>query len=89
MTELITAIVPYISPAALPTVVVVLGLFYIYRKIGNERKDTKKERDADSEQMKTRIALLENEVNRLKDLDLESKLAQILTDLAWLKDRMK
>ena len=89
MTELITAIVPYISPAAFPTVVVVLGLFYIYRKIGNERNNTKKERDADSEQMKTRIALLENEVNRLKDLDLESKLAQILTDLAWLKDRMK
>ena len=61
----------------------------VYLIVFLQRNSTKKERDADSEQMKTRIALLENEVNRLKDLDLESKLAQILTDLAWLKDRMK
>jgi cell division protein FtsB len=61
----------------------------VYLIVFLQRNSTKKERDADSEQMKTRIALLENEVNRLKDLDLEAKLAQILTDLAWLKDRMK
>ena len=61
----------------------------VYLIIFLQRTNTKKTRDADAEQMKTRIALLENEVNRLKDLDLESKLAQILTDLAWLKDRMK
>lgn len=61
----------------------------VYLIVFLQRSNTKKERDADSEQMKTKIALLENEVNRLKDLDLESKLAQILTDLAWLKDRMK
>lgn len=61
----------------------------VYLIVFLQRTSTKKERDEDSEQMKTRIALLENEVNRLKDLDLESKLAQILTDLAWLKDRMK
>lgn len=61
----------------------------VYIVIFLQRNNTKKERDADSEQMKTRIALLENEVNRLKDLDLEAKLAQILTDLQWLKDRMK
>lgn len=61
----------------------------VYLIVFLQRSNTKKERDADSEQMKTRIALLENEVNRLKDLDLESKLAQILTDLAWLKNRMK
>lgn len=61
----------------------------VYLIIFLQRSSTKKERDADSEQMKTKLALLENEVNRLKDLDLEAKLAQILTDLAWLKDRMK
>jgi len=61
----------------------------VYLIVFLQRNSTKKERDADSEQMKTRIALLENEMNRLKDLDLEAKLAQILTDLAWLKDRMK
>ena len=89
MTELITAIVPYISPAAFPTVVVVLGLFYIYRKIGNERKATKSERDADSEQMKTRIALLENDVKRLKELDLDARLASIETSLKYIESLLK
>ena len=85
MTELITAIVPYISPAALPTVVVVLGLFYIYRKIGNERKDTKIERDKDSENIKAEIAVLKSELEQIKALDLSSKLAQISTDINWIK----
>ena len=89
MTELITAIVPYISPAAFPTVVVVLGLFYIYRKIGNERKDTKLERDKDSETIKAEIAVLKNELEQIKSLDLSSKLAQIQTDLAWIKEKLK
>jgi hypothetical protein len=35
------------------------------------------------------MALMENEIQRIKDLDLETKLAQILTDLAWLKERFK
>ena len=85
MTELITAIVPYISPAAFPTVVVVLGLFYIYRKIGNERKDTKIERDKDSENIKAEIAVLKNELEQIKSLDLSTKLAQISTDINWIK----
>ena len=85
MTELITAIVPYISPAAFPTVVVVLGLFYIYRKIGNERKDTKIERDKDSENIKTEIAVLKSELEQIKALDLSTKLAQISTDINWIK----
>ena len=89
MTELITAIVPYISPAAFPTVVVVIACWFIYWKINSQRKDTKKERDADSEQMKTRIALLENEIQQIKRLDLETKLAQIQTDLQWIKENLK
>lgn len=88
MTELITAIVPYISPAAFPTVVVVLGLFYIYRKIGNERKDTKLERDKDSENIKAEIAVLKNELEQIKSLDLSTKLAQIQTDIQWIKSRL-
>lgn len=63
--------------------VILYGIIYF------QRKDTRKKRNSDHDELNTRIALLENEVNRLKDLDLESKLAQILTDLAWLKDRMK
>ena len=85
MTELITAIVPYISTSAFPTVVVVLGLFYIYRKIGNERKDTKIERDKDSENIKAEIAVLKSELEQIKSLDLSTKLAQISTDINWIK----
>ena len=88
MTELITAIVPYISPAALPVVVVVLGLFYIYRKIGNERKDTKIERDKDSENIKAEIAVLKSELEQIKALDLSSKLAAIQTDIQWIKSKL-
>lgn len=88
MTELITAIVPYISPAAFPTVVVVLGLFYIYRKIGNERKDTKIERDKDSENIKAEIAVLKSELEQIKALDLSTKLAAIQTDIQWIKARL-
>ena len=88
MTELITAIVPYIEPAAFPTVVVVLGLFYIYRKIGNERKDTKIERDKDSENIKAEIAVLKNELEQIKALDLSSKLAAIQTDIQWIKSKL-
>ena len=88
MTELITAIVPYISTSALPTVVVVLGLFYIYRKIGNERKDTKIERDKDSENIKAEIAVLKSELEQIKALDLSTKLAQISTDINWIKLRL-
>lgn len=68
-------------------IIVVAVILYVVIHI--QRKETGKKRDTDREDLQTRIALLENEVNRLKDLDLESKLAQILTDLAWLKDRMK
>lgn len=88
MTELITAIVPYISTSAFPTVVVVLGLFYIYRKIGNERKDTKLERDKDSENIKAEIAVLKSELEQIKSLDLSTKLAAIQTDISWIKSRL-
>lgn len=85
MEQLITLIAPYI-PAACWPVILVIGLYFI---INNQRKNTKDVRDKDSEEMKTRMAIMENEVNRIKDLDLETKLAQILTDLAWLKERFK
>ena len=89
MTELITAIVPYISNTTLPVVVVVLGLFYIYRKIGNERKVTKSERDTQHENLLARVMLLENEIQQIKKLDLDARLAQIQTDLDWIKDKLR
>ena len=89
MTELITAIVPYISPAALPLVVCVCVCAFIYFKIQSQRKATKETRDRDTEEMKTEIALLKNEVEQIKALDLASKLAQIQTDLSWIKEKLK
>lgn len=85
MEQLISIIAPYI-PAACWPLILVIGLYFV---INNQRKNTKDVRDKDTEEMKTKMALLENEVQRLKDLDLETKLAQILTDLQWLKERFK
>lgn len=85
MEQLITLIAPYI-PAACWPIILVVGLYFV---INNQRKNTKDVRDKDTDEMKTRMALMENELKRLKDLDLETKLAQILTDLQWLKERFK
>lgn len=61
----------------------------VYLIIYLQRKSTGEKRDTQNAEQEKRITLLESEVNRLKDLDLETKLAQILTDLQWLKERFK
>lgn len=61
----------------------------LYLVIHFQRKDTSKKRDADRDELTTRVALLERELEDIKSLDLSAKLAQILTDLAWLKDKLK
>lgn len=66
MVETITAILPFISPSALPLVIVILGGIYIYRKIGNERKETKVERDKDSQDIHDKILKLDFEVTNIK-----------------------
>lgn len=89
MESVIAQIISAISPSALPIVVCVLGLAWIYWKINSQRKITKAERDTAHDELITRVALLENEVKQIKDLDLASKLAQIMTDLEWIKENMK
>ena len=89
MTEVLLQILQMIPSAALPVVVVVLGCFYIYKKIGSEREKTKKHRDAEYDELKTRITIIERELEEIKQLDLSAKLAQILTELAWIKERLK
>jgi hypothetical protein len=89
MMEVLLQIAQMIPSTALPVVVVVLGCFYIYKKIGNEREKTKKHRDAEYEELKTRITIIEREFEEIKQLDLSAKLAQILTELAWIKERLK
>lgn len=47
--NLLSQIIAAIPSNVLPLVVTVLGLFYIYRKIENQRTETKVERDNDSQ----------------------------------------
>ena len=89
MESVIATVAPLVPVAAWPVIIVVLGCAFIYYKIKSERKVTKESRDKDTEEMKTEIALLKNELDRLKALNLEAKLAQILTDLQWLKEKLK
>ena len=54
-----------------------------------QRNNTKKSRDDDRDKLITRITLIENEIDRIKGLDLDTKLAQIMTDLNWIKEKLK
>lgn len=61
--EMISAIVPYISPSALPLLLVVL--FYI--KIKNDRKSTKESRDKDSMDIHDTLLKHSFQITALKD----------------------
>ena len=68
---------------------IVSAAIILYVIIHFQRKQTSSKRDEDTDSLNTRITLLENEVKRVKDLDLETKLAQIQTDLQWIKENLK
>ena len=89
MDALLSQLIATLSPSALPLVVCILGLAWIYWKITTARKQTKTERDIAHEDLDKRLSLVEREIEEIKSLDLSAKLAQILTDLQWLKTRLK
>lgn len=66
----------------LKTIVVATILYLI---IYFQRKDTKAKRDDAQESMDTRVKLLESEIQRLKDLDLDARLASIETSLKYIQ----
>ena len=68
---------------------IVLVAVILYVIIHFQRKQTGDKRDTDTESLNTRISLLESEINRIENLDLETKLAQIQTDLQWIKENLK
>ena len=68
---------------------IVAAAIILYVIIHFQRKQTSTKRDEDTDSLNTRITLLESEVKRVKDLDLETKLAQIQTDLQWIKENLK
>lgn len=64
-------------------VIVVAAILYLI--IYFQRKDTKTKRDDAQESMDTRVKLLESEIQRLKDLDLDARLASIETSLKYIQ----
>lgn len=61
----------------------------LYLIIYFQRKDTKSKRDDDHDKISIRVAMLEQQLSRIEELDLATKLAQIQTDLTWLKEQFK
>lgn len=68
---------------------IVAAAIILYVIIHFQRKQTSSKRDEDTDSLNTRITLLENDVKRIRDMDLETKLAQIQTDLQWIKENLK
>lgn len=87
MTDIVTAIVSAISPAALPIVVCVLGCCFIYLKIGKDRKQTKTERDNQTDELDKRLTLVEHDVCYMKQQHalFADKLDRILDELCEIK----
>ena len=87
MTDIVTAIIASISPAALPIVVCVLGCCFIYLKIGKDRKQTKEERDCQKDELDKRLTLVEHDVTFMKEQNqlFSSKLDRILDELTAIK----
>lgn len=87
MEQLFTTIVSSLSPSALPIVVCVLGLAYIYWKINSQRKVTKTERDNDKDVLDKRLTIVEHDVQYMKEQHslFADKLDKILEELTNIK----
>ena len=87
MESVIAQIISAISPSALPIVVCVLGLAYIYWKINSQRKVTKTERDIAHDDLDKRLTLVEHDVNFMKQQNslFADKLDRILDELTNIK----
>lgn len=82
MEQLIGQSLQVMPVAAIPVVIVVLGLFWIYRKtmvIQKDRELTKKNRDADSTDLHDKLLKHDFLISQLKDN--QNLQAQILEDL--------
>ena len=84
-TTLVSTILSYVPDNAI-ALVAVIALYFV---ISKQRSNTKTARDSEAESMKAEIAVLKSELEQIKALDLASKLAQIQTDLSWIKEKLK
>ena len=64
---------------------IIIAALLVYCVIYWQRKDTKKHRDTAHDDLQTRIALLENEMKQIKQLDLDARLAAIETSLKYIE----
>ena len=80
-------VISTISPAALPIVVCVLGIAYIYWKIQSQRKVSKEERDNQKDELDKRLTLVEHDVCYMKQQYalFADKLDRILDELTAIK----
>lgn len=71
MTEAITSLIAAIPPSALPIVVVIIGIAYLYfkfTKMEQDRNNTKVNRDADSQAIHDDILKLKFDVTNLQGI---------------------
>lgn len=68
---------------------IVSAAIILYVIIHFQRKQTSSKRDEDTDSLNTRISLLENDMKRLKDLDLDARLASIETSLKYIESLLK
>ena len=87
MEQIVISLISALSPSALPIVVCVLGLAYIYWKINSQRKVTKTERDVAHDDMDKRLTLVEHDVQYMKEQHslFADKLDRILNQLTEIK----
>ena len=87
MEQIITSLISALSPSALPIVVCVLGISYIYWKINSQRKVTKSERDNEKDELDKRLTIVEHDVQYMKEQNqlFSSKLDRILDELTAIK----
>ena len=87
MSEIIGQIIPIVTPAAWPLIIVVLGCCFIYLKIGKDRKQTKEERDNEKDELDKRLTLVEHDVAFMKEQHslFADKLDRILDELTNIK----
>lgn len=69
-----------------PTGIIAAAIVYLV--IALQRNNTKKTRDNENDNLKAEIAVLKNELEQIKSLDLSTKLAQIQTDISWIKTKL-
>ena len=63
----------------------IIAAAIVYLIVYFQRNNTKKSRDGENENIKAEIAVLKSELEQIKSLDLSTKLAQISTDINWIK----